>query len=113
MHVISVEKAKDGMTIVRDVVSPSGQLLAQKGSIISKSLQKGLIEHGIIDIAVLFENEEEATFSEKKMLEAENTCREKVLQRFREKPSDPMMKLIFKIALKIEAMEYLEKSNGG
>ena len=111
MRIIPVESLKEGMVVARDIVKASGHCLVSKGTILTLSMIESLPHHGITIIPVQSEEDIPVSFSEKEISEAEEACMEKVLSRFTEMPSDPMMKILFKTALRIEALEYLKCAN--
>jgi len=95
------------MILARDIFCASGQLLAAKGIALTGPAIKSLIRQGINCISVQTEEDAMESFSEEEILKAEEICREKVLNRFHEMPSDPMMKILYETALRMEALEYL------
>ena len=107
MGVIAINRAKAGMLLAEDVLSFSGQLLAAKGVKLTDSTIQQLIHQGIGSISVVSEGEEEETFTEDEIQKAEEMFAEQVLARFYKKPSDPMMKVLFESALRIEAIYHL------
>ncbi len=107
MKFISVEKTEQGMILARDIFSASGQLLAAKGTALTGPAIKSLIRQGINSIPVQTEEDAMGSFSEEEILRAEEICREKVLNRFYEIPSDSMMKVLYETALRMEGLEYL------
>jgi len=108
MHSISIKDAIEGMVVGKDILSTTGKCLVSKGTVLTDSLIKGLISHGINIIYVQSEKGEENSLSEEEILIAEEKCKEKVLNRFCDRPTDSMMMLLFKTALRIEAIEYLK-----
>ncbi|MEW6417017.1 MAG: hypothetical protein AB1480_02725 [Nitrospirota bacterium] len=107
MKHIPIEETVQGMILAGDILSTTGQLLVAKGTALNGSVIKSLIRHGINRIPVQSEEDKMEPFSEDEILKAEEICRERVLGRFYEIPSDPMMKVLYETALRIEAMEYL------
>jgi hypothetical protein len=95
------------MVLSDDVVSVSGQLLVAKGIELSESIINYLKRQGIYTIYVATEDKEES-FSAGDIQKAEEMCKERVRARFHQDASDPMMKLLFETALRIEALQYLK-----
>ena len=94
------------MVIGSDIYSPSSQILVSKGAVFNENLRKSLIRYGISRISIE-EIIEKPEFTQEELQKAEEECREKVVGRFFNSPTEPMMKIIMETALKIEAKEYL------
>ena len=103
---IPIEKITEGLVISQDIISPSGQCLVNKGTVLTKSLIKSLTHHNITNLPIE-DNLGNNDFTSEEIKHAEEIVNPEVLDRFSDKPADIMMKTIFKTSLRIEALEYL------
>ena len=62
----------------------------------------------LMSISDVKEDLKEDTFTKEEIENAEKICLKKIEEKFYSKPEDPMMKVIFKAALRSEAQEYLK-----
>ncbi len=108
MKLIPIEDVLEGMVIAQDIISSSGQCLISKKTILTGSLIKNLRRHNITKLPVE-DNSGEDDLTDKEITRAEEICSKKVLEGFYEEPADSMMKVIFKTALRVEAIEYLRR----
>ncbi len=107
MKLLNINKITAGMVIGKDLISQSGQCLAPKGTILTDLMIKSLKRHNATEIHIE-EVQEKKDYTDEEIKNAEKACIKKVEERFRGKPEDPMMKIIFRGALKAEALEYLK-----
>ena len=107
MRQVPIDEAEEGMVVAQDVPGPAGHPLITRGAELNASLIERLKNYGVSGVWVQTDEPEEESFAEEAVLEAEEACRNRVLGRFRKSPADPMMKAVFKTALRLEAMEYL------
>ncbi len=107
MKLLNINDVEDGMVAGKDIVSPAGQCLVSKGVAMTASILKSLKRSDISELHVE-EASEKDIFTDKEIMNAENKCLKKTEEKFYSKPEDPMMKVIFKAALRSEALEYLK-----
>ncbi|MGB9715471.1 MAG: hypothetical protein ACPL1G_03580 [Thermodesulfovibrionales bacterium] len=107
-RIIPIENAEEGMVIACDVLNTSGKCLITAGTVLTAFIIKSLINQGILHISIQSDKNESESFSEEEILVAEEESVKRLKERFKEEPTDPMMKIIYDIALKIEMLEYLE-----
>ncbi len=107
MRLVNISEALGGMVIAKDIFNSYGQCLVSKGTILTRALIDSLIRHNIIKLPIEDELGKE-NFTDEEIMDAERICLKKVSKRFYAELDDAMMKTIFKTALKIEAIEYLE-----
>lgn len=111
MPIIPLDNAKEGMMLAKDVTGDHGHILACKGISLNKGLIRGLVRCGIQTVAITAEQKEKA-LSEDAIVQIKDSHREKVLERFGGRmPADPMMKVLFETAVRIEAVEYQGNRN--
>ncbi len=109
MKLLKINKITTGMVVGKDLISPTGQCLVSKGSVLTDSAIKSLRQHNVSELHIE-ESREKKNYTDEEIKDAEKECIKKVEERFIEKPEDPMMKAIFKAVLKSEALEYLKCS---
>ncbi len=107
MKLMSISDVNEGMVIGKDIVSPAGQCLVSKGVALTASILKSLKRNNITELHIE-EELKEAIFTDNEIKDAEKICLKKTEGKFYSKPEDPMMKVIFKAALRSEVLEYLK-----
>ena len=107
MKTIEIKDVEEGMVVARDILSSSGQCLVAKGTALTAFLIKSFSRYNITNLYIRDE-EEQQTFTDAEVMDAEAMCIEKVKEMFYEEPKDLMMEIILKKALRLEALEYLK-----
>ncbi len=104
---MSISDVNEGMVAGNDITGPNGLCLVSRGTALTVSTIKSLKRNNITEISIEEDLKEDA-FTEEKIKNAEKSCLIKTEEKFYSKPEDPMMKVIFKAALRSEALEYLK-----
>ena len=107
MKLLNINDVEDGMVAGKDITGPNGLCLVSRGTALTVSTIKSLKRSSISELYVEDDSEKDI-FTDKEIMNAEKKCFKKTEEKFYLKPEDPMMKVIFKAALRSEALEYLK-----
>jgi hypothetical protein len=93
MKKISAEKIEDGMVLGRDVCGASGSILLSKGSSLSQSMGRRLINWGISFVYV--EGEEVHEQEENSVTTSPEEIKSQLMEKFSDTINNPIMKTLF------------------
>lgn len=107
-RIVPIESAEEGMLVAHDILNLSGKCLITAGTVLTSFIIKSLIHQGITHISVQSIEHEGEPISEDEIQAAQEEGIKKMKNRFKEIPSDSMMKIIYDTALKIEILDCLK-----
>jgi hypothetical protein len=103
MKKIASESVLDGMVLVREVCSPSGSILVNKGTVLSAALGRRLTNWGIPYVYI--EGEGEAAAPETSLDVTPAELKTQLMMKFSNAIDNPLMKKIFVAAYQYRMMK--------